>query len=303
MLRYLHYDVFSSTPLAGNQLAVFPDAVGLEPDTMQRIALEMNFSETTFVFPAEVPGTDARVRIFTPRLELPMAGHPTIGTTFALVREGRVPPGAGRTTLGLGIGPTPVTLEWRGDVLAFAWMRQPVPEFGAPLPAGADLAEALSLAEGDLAAPVPPPQVVSCGVPFLLVPLRSVGAVERAELDRARWRTACAARGLDEHMVFLFAVEAASDPTQAMPVYSRMFGPVAGVTEDPGTGSASGPLGAYLVRHGVSASGPHRFVSRQGVKMRRPCEIHVRIEGTPDTITAVEVGGTATFAGEGRLRW
>jgi trans-2,3-dihydro-3-hydroxyanthranilate isomerase len=295
--RYLHYDVFAGSPLSGNQLAVFPEAAGLTADTMQRIALEMNFSETTFVFPAEAPGTDARVRIFTPGRELPMAGHPTIGTAFALVREGRVAAGAPRLTLGLGIGPTPVALEWRGRDLAFAWMRQPAPVFGTVLTPRTAVAAALSLDAGDLGPSDLPVQVVSCGVPFVLAPLASPAAVDRAELDRGAWRALCAAHGLDEQLVFLFS----SDPASPAAVYSRMFGPAAGVTEDPGTGSASGPLGAYLVTHVAPDGTAHAFVSRQGVRMRRPCEIHVRVLGTPSRIDRVEVGGTATCAGEGIL--
>src|SRR5262245_45098572 len=119
---YLHLDVFTDRPLTGNQLAVFLDAPGLDPDVMQRIALEMAFSETTFVLPPEHPGVDYRVRIFTPRSELPMAGHPTIGTTFALAHAGRITQASAFITLGLGIGPTPLGLEWRGDHLDFAWM-------------------------------------------------------------------------------------------------------------------------------------------------------------------------------------
>src|SRR5262245_32025094 len=129
--RYLHLDVFTHVPLTGNQLAVFTAAGDLETETMQRIALEMAFSETTFVFPPEQPGTDCRVRIFTPRRELPMAGHPTIGTTFALAHEHFMSREAQSITLGLGVGPTPVTLEWGEDGLRFAWMTQRLPEFGA----------------------------------------------------------------------------------------------------------------------------------------------------------------------------
>src|ERR1700746_3643151 len=130
---YLHLDVFTDRPLTGNQLAVFLDAQGLAADVMQRIALEMAFSETTFVFPVENPTTDYRVRIFTPRAELPMAGHPTVGTTFALAHAGRITKASASITLGLGIGPTPLGLEWRGDHLDFAWMTQPVPKFGRRL--------------------------------------------------------------------------------------------------------------------------------------------------------------------------
>ena len=116
--RYLHYDVFTARLFGGNQLAVFPDARGLADETMQAIAKEMNFSETTFVLPAERPDTDVRMRIFTPADELPMAGHPTIGSTFALAQIGVIAPRRDRFVFGLGVGPIPVTLTWRGDDLA-----------------------------------------------------------------------------------------------------------------------------------------------------------------------------------------
>jgi trans-2,3-dihydro-3-hydroxyanthranilate isomerase len=295
--HYLHYDVFTGTPLSGNQLAVLPDARGLDAGTMQAIAREMNFSETTFVLPAEQAGTDARVRIFTPGGELPMAGHPTIGTTFALVREGRIAPHAASIVLGLGVGPTPVTLEWRQDVLVCAWMRQGRPAFGEVLSSGA-VARALSLDASDAGPSGLPCQVVSCGVPFVMVPLASRAAVDRAELERAAWRAACANAGLGEQKVFLFAIETGAVPLSA---YSRMFAPVLGVAEDPGTGSASGPLGAYLVEHGVSTGATHTLLSCQGVRMHRPCEIHIRITGTPGRIDEVLVGGGAVCVGAGSL--
>src|SRR5215831_2867615 len=131
--RYLHYDVFTDHLFGGNQLAVFLDGRGLPADTMQAIAKEMNFSETTFVLPAETPGTDVRMRIFTPAEELPMAGHPTIGTTFALARSGVIEPGRERIVFGLGIGPTLIALTWRRDQLTFAWMTQQKPTFGEPI--------------------------------------------------------------------------------------------------------------------------------------------------------------------------
>ena len=235
--RYLHYDVFSNVTLAGNQLAVFPDASGIAPDTMQAIAREMNFSETTFVLPPEDVGTVARVRIFTPGGELPMAGHPTIGTTFALAREGRIAPGEQAATLGLGVGPTRVGLEWDGPTLRFAWMQQRRPEFG-PTIDGRAAATALGLATTDLVGDGLPVEVVSCGVPFVMVALASREAVDRAEIDRATWRKACEGAGLAEQKVFLFAVDPGVAP---IALYSRMFAPVLGVPEDPGTGSASGP--------------------------------------------------------------
>src|SRR5438552_1375845 len=128
--RYLHYDVFTDHLFGGNQLAVVLDSRGLSAITLQAIANEMNFSETTFVLPAEQPDTDVRMRIFTPGDELPMAGHPTIGSTFALARSGVIGPDTRRFVFGLGIGPTPVSLTWKNKELTFAWMTQRPPEFG-----------------------------------------------------------------------------------------------------------------------------------------------------------------------------
>src|SRR5258706_15133262 len=142
--RYLHSDVFTDHLFGGNQLAVVLDGRGLSTETMHAIAKEMNFSETTFVLPPEVAGTDVRMRIFTPGDELPMAGHPTIGSTFALARSGVIEPKRERFVFGLGIGPVPVALTWKGDVLSFAWMTQPNPTFGEPLPDPAKAAAALS---------------------------------------------------------------------------------------------------------------------------------------------------------------
>src|SRR5437773_9429108 len=130
--RYLHYDVFTDYLFGGNQLAVFLDGRGLDAPTMQSIAKEMNFSETTFVLPAEQQATDVRMRIFTPGEELPAAGHPTIGSTFALARAGVIEPGRAQFVFGLGVGPTPVTLTWTGEDLTFVWMTQRLPVFGDP---------------------------------------------------------------------------------------------------------------------------------------------------------------------------
>ncbi len=143
-LRYLHLDVFTSTPFEGNQLAVFPDPGELSAETMQRIAREMAFSESTFIYPAE-KGGDVRMRIFTPGEELPMAGHPTIGSTFALAIEGTIPRGREGFVFELGVGPTPVSLEWEKTGLSFAWMTQPLPVFGTIIEDRAGMAAALGI--------------------------------------------------------------------------------------------------------------------------------------------------------------
>ncbi len=298
--RYVHLDVFTDRAFGGNQLAVFPEPAGLDAATMQAITREMNYSECTFVFPPEDSRTSVRVRIFTPGKELPMAGHPTIGTAFALAHEGVIAPGQPEVVFGLGIGPIRVRLRWDGRSLAFAEMQQLPPTFGEPVNDPDGVAAALNLEPRDIAASRSPVQTVSCGVPFLFVPLATRAAVDRAVVDRAALGRLCAGVGIAEE-VFVFSVEPGKDGGTA---YSRMFAPGLGVTEDPATGAASGPLGCYLVRHGlVPRDKAQQIVSIQGVKMQRPSRIEIVIDLDGDDITAVRVGGTAVVVGEGVLRW
>ena len=296
MLPYLHYDVFTREPLLGNQLAVFPDARGLDTSLMQRIAREMNFSESTFVMPAERDGTDVRMRIFTPASEMPMAGHPTIGSTFALAHTGAIERGRSRFVFGLNIGPVPVDLEWGSDGLRFAWMTQSNPVFGPPVADRAAVAAALNLTV-DALVPELPVQEVSCGVPYLMVPLRDDAIVDAAISDAAAFRRLGALVGLNLP-IFLFATGRGAPHS----VYSRMFAPEFGIVEDPATGSASGPLGCYLVEHGlVSPDQAARIVSLQGMAMGRASRIHIAITGRPGAISNVKVGGEAVLVGRGEL--
>jgi trans-2,3-dihydro-3-hydroxyanthranilate isomerase len=296
--RYLHYDVFTDHLFGGNQLAVVLDGRGLSSATMQAIAGEMNFSETTFVLPAERPDTDVRMRIFTPGDELPMAGHPTIGSTFALARSGLIEPGRERFVFGLGIGPVPVALAWRGDDLRFAWMTQPRPTFDPPRVDPAAAAAALSLPAAAVVDTLPV-QVVSCGLPFLFVPLAARRAVDEAAGNARELAALLASAGSAAAGVFLFSAEPGADGAT---VYSRMFAPGQGIAEDPATGSASGSLGCYLVRHGVvAAADADAMLSLQGVKMGRPSHVHISIGVTGEEITSVRVGGESVLAGEGTL--
>ncbi len=301
--RYLHLDVFTDRPFGGNQLAVFPEPAGLDAETMQAITREMAYSECTFVFPAEDARTAARVRIFTPGKELAMAGHPTIGTAFALAHEGTIAPGQPEVVLGEGVGPIHVGLRWTpdGTRLAFAEMHQLRPEFGATITDAAPVAAALTLDVRDIAFARSPVQTVSCGVPFLFVPLVTRDAVDRAIVDRAALRRLCGTLGVPEE-VFIFSSEPADEEAT---VYSRMCAPGLGVAEDPATGAASGPLGCYLVRHGlVDLAHAGRIVSLQGVKMGRPSHVHIGITAdAPDRIADVRVGGSAVMVGDGVLRW
>lgn len=298
VLTYLHLDVFTADLFTGNQLAVFLDPpAGLGADMMQALAREMAFSETTFVYPPDQPGTDLRVRIFTPADELPMAGHPTIGTAFALAHAGRVGPDRSRVIFGEGIGPVPVDLEWRHDRLAFAWMTQPKPRFGATVRPTQALADALGVAMADLAPDDLPVQLVSCGGEFVLVPLRSRAAVDQAALDGRGWTRALTEQGVPVRPVYLFSTEPGSDDAA---VYSRMFAPTLGIAEDPATGSACGPLGAYLARYrGVTGDPP--IVNLQGVRIKRPSRLHISPVFDDGEVSAVRVGGAAVLVGTGTV--
>jgi trans-2,3-dihydro-3-hydroxyanthranilate isomerase len=295
----LQLDVFTDRLFGGNQLAVFLDGRGLPTDTMQAVAREMNFSETTFVLPPEQPNTDVRMRIFAPGTEMPIAGHPTIGSTFALARTGVIAPGTERFVFGLGIGPVPVALTWRQSDLSFAWMTQPLPTFSPPMPNVAGAAAALGLSEAAVAGTGLPVQVVSCGAPFLFVPLATRRAVDSASINPSAFDELMHAAPVPVNGVFFFSHERGSDKAT---VYSRMFAPDVGVSEDPATGIASGPLGCYLVRHKVVA--PEKagtMLSLQGVKMGRPSHVHISIDVEGGEIRSVRVGGEAVLAGEGTL--
>lgn len=299
-MRYLHYDVFTDRKFEGNQLAVFPDARGLSSAQMQTITREMNFSESTFVLPAEAEGTDVRMRIFTPGMELPMAGHPTIGSTFALAHEGRIAAGRDRWTFGLGVGPTLVELTWVDRALSFAWMDQRPPDYRQPASARADIVRAAGVDPDAVDATGLPVEEISCGTQFMFIPVQTRAAVDAAEPDLAAMRKLTSAFPSNHVAVFVFSTEPVDPDVTA---YSRMFAPGLGLAEDPATGGASGPLGSYLVKHGlVNREQRQNMVSLQGVAMGRPSRIHMRIsEDANGQITRVQVGGKAVRVGEGTL--
>jgi trans-2,3-dihydro-3-hydroxyanthranilate isomerase len=297
--RYLHLDVFTAETFGGNQLAVFLDARDLTGEMMQAVTKEMNFSESTFILPAERPDTDIRMRIFTPGREMPMAGHPTVGSTFALALAGVIPAGRRRWVFGLNVGPTPVDIEWDGARPVFAWMTQQRPVFG-PLVADVEAAaRAAGVEAGAVRAAGLPVQEVSCGVPFVFIPLATRADVDAASPNLAVFNALCETAGVDNHAMFVFSREPGPDGAT---VYSRMFAPGLGVYEDPATGAASGPLGSYLVRHGVvPPAQAASILSLQGVKMGRPSRVHIAIGLENGDITRVQVGGEAVLVGEGEL--
>lgn len=295
--RYLHYDVFTGTPHAGNQLGVFMEPQGLEAAAMAAMTREMNYSECTFVFPAEAAGTGARLRIFGRNGEMPFAGHPVIGSAFALADEGIIPAGTGEFVFGLGAGPTPVSLEWEQGRLRFAWMTQQRPVYGPALPATPAFAAAVGLAPEQLT-PALPIQEVSCGSAFYFAPLTTRAAVDAVQMNGRELDAIFTAAGRARRGVFVFTTETGADGAS---FYSRMVG--ANGAEDPATGSASGPLGCYALKHGlIAAADAGRLVSSQGVKMGRPSTIHIRLTTAGGDITRVQVGGTSVLVGDGRLR-
>jgi trans-2,3-dihydro-3-hydroxyanthranilate isomerase len=276
--RYRVVDVFTSVPLAGNALAVFPDARGLTTAVMQKIAREFNLSETTFVFPATRADCVAKVRIFTPSREMPFAGHPTVGTSWVLVDEGAVPSSCLAFALEELVGRVPVRVEANAQPLI--WLTTPPINRGATC-SRKRCAEMLGLSCADLLDIEP--QHLSAGNPTLYIALKDAAAVDRVQLDTAILRSLAGYAG-EPFCVFAFA------PTTAG-AYSRMFAPEYGVTEDPATGSSTGPLAAYMMQHALcaTASGT-RFVSEQGTKLGRRSLLHVLVSSAAGAPT-IEVGG------------
>jgi trans-2,3-dihydro-3-hydroxyanthranilate isomerase len=297
-MPYSLVDVFTNRPFGGNQLAVFPDARGLTTETMQALAKELNLSESAFVFPAQDAAFDYRVRIFTPAVELPMAGHPTVGTAFVLASEGIIRLAEPETTINFeeGVGVVPVTLSSREGQLQLIQMRQPLPTFGPIFTDRQTIAQMLSL-DGALIDIALPLEVVSCGVPFLFVPVKSLEAIRAIRLRLDVWERVL--RDFAAPHVFVFTREVVFPDST---VHSRMFAPAMGIAEDPATGAASGPLGCYLVRHRVVqpvGTGSIQMVSEQGFELGRPSLVRVKIEMDGQHITGVSIGGQCYFIGKG----
>jgi trans-2,3-dihydro-3-hydroxyanthranilate isomerase len=287
-LDYHVVDVFTTTPLEGNALAVFPDASRLNAQTMQSIARELNLPETTFIIPQERRSNDARVRIFTPRSELEFAGHPTIGTAYVLRSTGIVDRNADSLTLIENVGPVAVRVE--GDREPLFWlMTPPIEELGT-FPRSA-CAAAISLREDDLL-PGIPCEGLSAGNPMLFIPVRDAQTVDRAVVDSGALDELFRSSG--PLCTFVFAPHEGG-------AYSRMFAPHLGVSEDPGTGSATGPLAVFMMRHAlVEHADGTRFISQQGTKMQRRSILHVLVHGDYGR-RGIEVGGNVRAVAKGAL--
>jgi trans-2,3-dihydro-3-hydroxyanthranilate isomerase len=276
--RYVLCDVFTDTPLTGNQLAVFTDGRGLDDETMQSIARELKLSETTFVFPAE-QGGHAKVRIFTPATELPFAGHPTLGTAFVLA----APMQLLEIRLETGMGIVPVRLDREGDRIVFGRMEQPLPSI-QPYEHEAELLSALGVERSEL-----PVERYDNGAQHVYVALGSEDDVARLRPDMNRLA------GL-EGVVGVNCFAGAEGRWK-----TRMFAPASGVPEDPATGSAAGPLALHLARHGRIAFGDEIEIT-QGVEIDRPSRLYARADGSADNVERVEVGGSAVVIARGELQ-
>ena len=301
---FLQVDVFTDRPFGGNPLAVFPDATGLTDEEMQLLTREMNLSETTFVLPPEADEADFKVRIFTPAKEVPFAGHPVVGTHWALAHLNRVAleEPATRVRFELGVGVLPAELRVSGGRVQRVVMEQSPPTFHAVLNDVSELADGLGLPSDAITSTDLPAQVVSTGLPQMMVPVRSLEEVQglaASELNVPALNHAC--RGVGTECVMVFCRETVSDEAT---VHTRMFAPLLGVPEDPATGSASGALGAYLVRHRVVPLTPPttHIVSEQGLEMGRPSIISIEVEHTEKEISAVRVGGEVVKVLEGVVR-
>jgi len=276
--RYRVVDVFTEHVLEGNALAVFPDASAMDGETMQRVARELNLAETAFVLPSTRNDCAARVRIFTPTKEMLFAGHPTIGTSYVLRDEGIIPAGTLDFALEEQVGAVPVRVE-PGERPTI-WLRTPPITMG-PVFDRALCANVLGLEVDDLLDM--PPQLLNAGNPTIFIPVRTRDAVDRAWLDMAGARQL---RGPDRELMCVFIFTPTSNGA-----YSRMFAPEYGIVEDPATGSSTGPLAAYMMRHGLAPDTPGtRWVSEQGTKMGRRSLLHVQLLAVNGEL-AIDIGG------------
>lgn len=307
---FYQVDVFTDQPFGGNPLAVFPDADGLDTDTMQRIAREMNLSETTFVFPSTA--ADFKIRIFTPTREMPFAGHPVVGTHWLLAQIGRVKLQAPRTTVRfeLGVGVRSAALEVVNGKVERVVMDHQRPAFyeTATADQSARLAKALTLAPEAISATGWPVRVVSSGIRQLFVPVRSlqeVQAINAAGLDAGALAEVFAELDPVERSNGLLMVLTRETVDPTAHIHTRAFAPSIGIAEDPATGSATGGLGAYLVEHGVIPVTPPttHIVSEQGVEMGRASRLTIEVDGTPGNLSMVRVSGQAVLLIEGTLHW
>jgi trans-2,3-dihydro-3-hydroxyanthranilate isomerase len=282
-------DVFTTSPYAGNQLAVFPHAENLNSDQMQSLANEINYSETTFIFNTNDQNADFEIRIFTPKMEVPFAGHPTLGTAFAIAKIANLWSSNKRfLRLKTKVGVIPV--EFKGDVV---WMKQNKPEFLKQYTDKKMIADLVGLLPEDIADALPMEEV-STGNKILILPLKSLSSIQKAygnadKLGRFYKETGCLAP-------YLFTKETIEKESR---IHSRFFAPHAGILEDPATGSAAGPLVGYLLKYGIFGN-EFEMINEQGYEMKRPSKIFMRGTIANDEY-GIYIGGCCAYVGKGEF--
>lgn len=291
-LNFCIVDVFAETKYAGNQLAVFTHAGGLSSEQMQQIAKEVNFSETTFILSPEMQESGYDVRIFTPAKELPFAGHPTLGTAYVL-QQFVIQQPVEQVNLNLKVGQIPVQITYQNQTPETLWMRHNPPTFGAVIPE-AEIAAVLNLDTTDMDARFPI-QEVSTGVPFIIVPLKSLQALQRIRVNTER--LVALVETLEAKEIFVFCPETRHPANQFS---ARMFAPLLGIPEDPATGSANGCFAAYLVQHNYLGHTSIDVRVEQGYEIGRPSLLMLQAEKANDQIV-VSVGGQVVMVARGEF--
>lgn len=298
--RFVTCDIFTSQVFGGNPLAVFPDASGIPEESLQQIAREFNLSETVFILPPADDSHTRRLRIFTPAAEIPFAGHPTVGAAFVLATLGEIDLVDDETHVVFeeGVGPVPVLIRSRGGKPVFTQLTTAVrPEIGPPAPGRSILADMLSLETADILGGMSAPQAVSCGLPFLIVPLKDRDAVRRAKVRLDHWESSLRMYWAPSIMVFARDAE-----LEGSDIRARVFVPGLAVPEDPATGSAAAALGAYLGARDTTGTTSLHYVVEQGFEMGRPSILVIDVEKEDSTVTTVKVGGEAVMVSEGEIR-
>ena len=295
--RYITLDVFTDRLFGGNPLAVFPDATGIPEAALLDITREFNYSETTFCYPPADPSHAARVRIFTPGAEVPFAGHPTVGTAIALHALGSAPDREARLVLEEGVGPVPVIVRGGRDAPFAKFSVAKLPEVGSLVPTRNTLAEILSLTTDDIVSGTSAPQAVSCGLPFVIVGVKSLKALSAARIRMDRWDETLRASSVRD--LFVFTADPESGPAHYR---ARCFVPGFAVPEDPATGSANASFAGFLAARAQERDGTLSWIVSQGVEMGRPSRIEIEADKANGAITDVRVGGRAVFVMEGSIR-
>lgn len=287
--RFVIVDVFTDVAFGGNQLAVFPDASSISDRDMQAYAREINFAETTFVLPPKKSSSAFRVRIFTPRTELPFAGHPTIGTVAALAHLGWIPVSPTKIVLEEGVGD--VTVEIHDGTKDIRLVLNGSVECPTMQPEKAAAAAAISLPS----MAVRETWFASAGLPFCFLHLQNKEAVDSATLDRGAWTANFAKAWAPQLFLFSGSLETGGE------LYARMFAPAFGIEEDPATGSACAALAGYLASFPTERDGNFAWTVMQGIAMGRPSTIQATAERHDGRVTKISVGGSSIIVGEGQM--